>query len=158
MAIRRAFYRWIWLAALVLPAWLLIGWGIFGENGFAILLLLFVAMPSVFVCELLLGLLTRARPSVGTNRAASWLDVAGFGVWHILTAAVVVVPADYLGATLSAAIIAGLGMFWLQFWQLRREAAVITFRASEGSGPADGRDDGPDGGEVFIITENDPKR
>lgn len=158
MAFRRAFYRWIWLAALLLPAWLLIGWGIFGENGFAILLLLFVAMPSVFVIELLLGLITRSRPSVATSGAASWYDVAGFGIWHILSAAVVVVPADYLGATLSAAIIVGLGMFWLQFWQLRKEAAALTFRARSASGGAGRSDEGPDDGEVFIITEHDPKR
>ncbi|WP_119698443.1 MFS transporter permease [Microbacterium halotolerans] len=153
MALRRVFYRWLWLAVLVLPVWLLIGWGVFGENGFAILWIVFIAMPSVFLGQGLLTLITRSRPSVARTRAVSWWDVLGFGVWHILTVAVVVVDARWFAATLSAAIVAGFALFWLQFWQLRREAGVMRFRTMQRD------DDGPDDdGDVLIVTESDPDR
>lgn len=157
MAFRRVFYRWMWLAALVLPAWLLIGWGLFGENGFAILWLLFIAMPSVFLGELFLGLLTRSRPSVAASGAVSWLDVLGFSVWHLLTIAVVIVPAQWFAVTLLSAIAVGLAMFWLQFRQLRAEAGTMRFRAAPGDS-GKGRNGGDDEGDEFVIHEIDPER
>ena len=147
----------MWLAALVLPAWLLIGWGLFGENGFAILWLLFIAMPSVFLGELFLGLLTRSRPSVGASGAVSWLDVLGFSVWHLLTIAVVIVPTQWFAVTLLSAIAVGLAMFWLQFRQLRSEAGTMRFRATSSDG-GKGGDGGDDQGDEFVIHEIDPER
>lgn len=139
----------MWLAVLALPLWQLIGWGFFGENGFVVLWVLFIAMPSVFIGQGLLALLTRSRPSVAASHAVSWLDVLGFSVWHALTIAVVLVPQPWFAVTLSAAIVAGLGMFWLQFRQLRREAGTFRMTAR--------RDDGPDD-DLFVITETDPPR
>lgn len=147
MAFRRVFYRWLWLAALVLPFWLLLGWGVFGASGWAFLWVIFIAVPSVLLGELALALLTRSRPSVARERAASWWDVLGFSVWHLLTIAVGLFDQRWFSAALAAAIIVGIGMFWLQFWQLRREAGSFRFRRSGGD------DDGPD---VVVIEERRP--
>ena len=57
MWIRRAYFSWLFPAAVVLPLWLLIGWGVFQSSGWAFLWVLFIAMPSVLVCELLIGFL-----------------------------------------------------------------------------------------------------
>ncbi|GAA1730020.1 MFS transporter permease [Microbacterium paludicola] len=124
MALRRIFSRWLWPAAFVLPLWVLVGWGISGAGGWAFLWVLFIALPSVFFAQIALTLLNRARPSVRRTGAVSWLDVAGFGVWHILTIAVGLFNPTWFGLTLALAIVAVLGLLWLQLWQLRREAAL----------------------------------
>lgn len=121
MWLRRAFYRWLFPAALVLPLWLLLGWGVFQAGGWVFLWVLFIALPSVFVGQLALALLVRARPSVQTTKAVSWWDVAGFGLWHVLTIAVGCFSERWFPFTLTAAIIAGLALFWLVLRQLRIE-------------------------------------
>ena len=44
MLIRRAFYRWQFAAAIVLPIWLLIGYAIFGSSGWGVIGLMFAAI------------------------------------------------------------------------------------------------------------------
>jgi hypothetical protein len=134
MALRRIFSRWLWPAAFVLPAWLLIGWGISGAGGWAFLWVLFVALPSVFLAQAGFTLLNRARPSVRRTGAVSWLDVAGFGVWHVLTVVVGLFAPAWFGLSLVLAIVAALGVLWLQVWQLWREASLA--RTAAGSAAA----------------------
>jgi hypothetical protein len=159
MWVREAFYRWLWPAAVVLPLWLLIGWGVFQAGGWAFLWVLFIAIPSVFLGQLLLTLLVRARPSARELRAVSWWDVAGFGLWHALTIAVGCFPENWFGLVLTAAILVGLGLFWLQLWQLWSEARgsgrgirIDTWR-TEMRGPEPQRTRERD---VYIIEENPP--
>lgn len=121
MWIRQAFFRWLLPSAFLLPLWLLIGWAVF-QGGWSILWVLLIAMPSVFVGQLLLTLLTRSRPSVRAERALSWWDVAGFGLWHALTIAVGFFIGGAFGWLLAAAIVVGIGLVWLQLWQLWNEA------------------------------------
>ena len=87
MWVRRAFYGWLIPAAFLLPLWLLVGWGVFNAGGWAFLWVLFLAIPSVFIGQLVLTLLVRARGTVRAERAVSWWDVLGFTVWHCLTIA-----------------------------------------------------------------------
>lgn len=141
MALRRIFSRWLWPAAFVLPLWVLVGWGISGAGGWAFLWVLFIALPSVFFAQTALTLLNRARPSVRRTGAVSWLDVAGFGAWHLLTIAVGLFNPTWFGLTLALAIVAVLGLLWLQLWQLRREAALTQ------TAPATG---------VIIVNERGP--
>lgn len=122
MWLREAFFRWLFPAAFVLPLWLLIGWGVFSGGGWAFLFL-FIGIPAVFVGQLILTLLVRARPSVRISRAVSWWDVAGFGLWHVLTIAVGFYP-TWFAPALTLAIIAGIGLIWLSLWQLWREAGA----------------------------------
>ena len=138
MWLREAFFRWLIPAAFVLPLWLLIGWG-------------------VFVGQLLLTLLVRARPSVRVSRAVSWWDVAGFGLWHALTIAVGFYP-SWFAPALTLAIIVGVGVIWSSLWQLWREAGtaggirVVTtsWRTPVVDESADAHTADP---EVFVIRE-----
>ncbi|GGH39449.1 MFS transporter permease [Microbacterium album] len=136
MALRRIFSRWLWPAAAVLPLWLLLGWAVFGASGWAFLWVLFIAMPSVALTQVVLTLLVRARPSFRQTRAVSWIDVAGFGVWHALTIAVGLFSARWFGLLLTLAIAAAIALFWIQLWQLWREAASrvgrVSFAEAEG--------------------------
>lgn len=163
MWLRRAFYRWLMPAAVVLPLWLLIGWGIFNAGGWAFLWVLFIAIPSVFIGQLALTLLVRARASVRETRMVSWWDVLGFGVWHALTIAVGCYPQAWFPLLLTGAIAVALALFWLMLRQLWNEARGagggirITMPASqapqpeaEAQRPSRTRVDS----EVFVIQEN----
>lgn len=121
MWLRSAFFRWLYPAAFVLPLWLFIGWAVF-QGGWSFFWVAFVAVPSVFFGQLVLTLLTRARPMVRAERAVSWWDVLGFGVWHALTVAVGFFPDGAFPYVLTGAIAAALALFWLQLWQLWSEA------------------------------------
>lgn len=131
MALRQAFFRWLIPAAFLLPLWMVVGWAIFGQNGWALLWVLLMAVPSVFVAQLLLTLLTRSRPSVRAERAVSWWDVGGFAVWHVLTIAVALFIDGAFPWLLTGAIVAVIGLFWLQLWQLWNEARGTGARIRE---------------------------
>jgi len=128
--LRRAFFRWLLPAAFLLPLWLLVGWGVF-QGDWAILWVLFIAMPSVFVGQLVLTMLTRSRPSVRAERALSWWDVAGFTAWHGLTIAVGCFIPGAFPWLLTGAVVVGLALIWLQVWQLWTEAKVGGARLRE---------------------------
>ncbi|QIM18418.1 MFS transporter permease [Leucobacter coleopterorum] len=121
MWLRRAFYWWLFPSAMLLPLWLLIGWGVFQAGGWVFLWVLFVAIPSVLIGQLVLALLVRSRPSVRANGAVSWLDVMGFSVWHVLVILVGCFIEAWFPLLLTAAIVAAIGLFWLTFRQLRAE-------------------------------------
>ncbi|MGB4136131.1 MAG: MFS transporter permease [Microbacterium sp.] len=160
MALRSAFYRWLIPAAFVLPLWLMIGWGVFHASGWALFWVLLIATPSLLVGQLLLTLLTRARPSVRAERAVSWRDVAGFTAWHGLTIALGFFPQGAFGWLLTAAILVGLGLFWMQLWQLWEEArgSGLSIRetatwSSMRSGAAAGSDP-----RVIVVHEDEQQR
>ncbi|QIM16489.1 MFS transporter permease [Leucobacter insecticola] len=125
MWLRRAMYLWLFPAAFVLPMWLLIGWGVFGAGGWVFLWVLFVAIPSVFLGQLLMAFLVRSRPSVRRDRALSWPDVAGFAVWHVLVILVGCYVETWFPLALTAAIVSAALLLWSSLRQLRREAAAV---------------------------------
>ena len=108
-------------AAFVLPLWLFVGWIAAGANGWAFLWMLF-AVTGVFLWQLLLSLLVRARGTVRAHRAVSWWDVLGFSVWHLLIVALGFFNQAWWVPVMVAAVLVGIGMFWLELWQLWREA------------------------------------
>ncbi|MDF2665138.1 MAG: permease of the major facilitator superfamily [Microbacterium sp.] len=57
-----------------------------GGSAWALLWLL-IAAPTVFVSQILLTLLVRARTSVRMTRAVAWRDVIGLGIWHVVIVA-----------------------------------------------------------------------
>ncbi|MFS2241229.1 MFS transporter permease [Microbacterium sp. OR16] len=131
MDLRRLFFRWLLPASLALPAWMLIGWAIFGQSGWGLLWVLLMAIPGVLVTQLVLTLLTRSRPSVRAERAVSWLDVAGFTVWHVLTVLVGFFIDGAFPWLLTGAIVAAVALFWMQIWQLWKEARDAGARLRE---------------------------
>jgi hypothetical protein len=163
MWLRRAFLWWLFPSAVVLPLWLLVGWIAFDANGWALLWVLFLAMPSVFLGQIVLGLLVRARSSVRAERAVSWWDVAGFGVWHLLIVAVGFFSPTWSAPALVGAVVAALALFWLSLWQLWGEAkrgAQSLLRAADGTGylpPAQPPRSAPADPEVIVLTEGRPR-
>jgi hypothetical protein len=115
MLARRAFFVWQFAAAAVLPAWLLLGWALWGSSGsFAGLAL---ATPFLVLALLAVAGLTVARRSVRQSRAVSWLDLGVAGTWHVLLIALGFFgPFSNVFAALSVAV--GIVAFWSAAWQL----------------------------------------
>jgi hypothetical protein len=162
MWLRRGFFGWLIPAAFVLPLWLLVGWGVFNAGGWAFLWVLLIAIPSVLIGQLILTLLVRARGTVRAQRAVSWWDVLGFGVWHVLTIALGFFNAAWWLPVMIVTVIVGVALFWLELWQLWNEArpSRILMRTSEGVGyiPPQAADDGAAGRpvhDVYVVTERE---
>lgn len=145
-------------AAFLLPLWLLVGWAVTGAGGWAFLWVLFIAIPGVFLWQLLLTLLVRARGTVRAHRAVSWWDVAGFTLWHGLVIALGFFNPTWWVPTLVVAVIAGLGMFWLALWELWSEAkpSRLVLHTTEGLAYIPAAEERPRATEqpVIIVSEN----
>jgi hypothetical protein len=126
MWLRRALFHWLLPAALVLPLWLVVGWAVSGASGWVFLWVLFIAVPSVLVGQLVATLLVRARGTVRHSRELSWWDVLVFGVWHVLVIAVGLYPEGAFWPLLIAATAGFLAVFWVSLWQLFREARPVS--------------------------------
>jgi len=170
MLIRRAFYRWQFLAAIILPVWLLIGWAIYGSgSGWGVVGLLLV-VPIAFITLGVVALIIAARPAVRAAKAVSWIDVAVLGVWHGL----IIATGFYgPGATTFAvlAIVGAIAAFWISIWQLlgdsaRRFTATMSeferlaaqqqrgeMGPNSGSRPFEGGDE-----EIIVIRERTERR
>ena len=121
MWFRHAFFRWLIPAAFVLPLWLFVGWIVFGASPWALLWVL-VSAPIVFVGQLALTLLVRARGTVRADRAVSGTDAAVIGSWHALIVALGVFDGGWWWPILAVTIAVGAAALWTSLWQLWREA------------------------------------
>lgn len=111
MPVQRAFFVWQFVAALVLPVWLLIGYAIQGQ-GVGGLVGVALLVPVVIVVEVALALLFSARVGIRRIRALDWpavgvlaafqAGVIGFGFFG---------PASAFFGVL--AVLAALAGFWL---------------------------------------------
>lgn len=119
MLLRRAFFYWQFIAAIVLPLWLFVGWGISSGSGWSFVGLLVLA-PLLFVFLTIVSVLVYMRAGVRRTNAVSWTDVLLIGVLH---AAIVVfglfTPASSAIAVLG--VVLGLAAFWGAVWQLVEE-------------------------------------
>jgi len=109
-------------AAFVLPLWLFVGWAVFNAGGWAFLWVLFLAIPGVFLWQLILTLMLRARGTVRAHRAVSWWDVLGFTVWHLLVISLGFFNQAWWAPVMVVTVLVGVGLFWLELWQLWGEA------------------------------------
>ncbi|HWU57662.1 MAG TPA: hypothetical protein VN045_03000 [Microbacteriaceae bacterium] len=163
MFVRRAFYYWQFIAALALPVWLLVGWGVFGGSGWGLLGLLLVC-PIAFVALLAIAMLIYARKSVRSSRAVSWIDVGLLALWHLS-----IIGVGFYGAGANwfgvGAIVVAIAAFWIVLWELVTETrarvasafASIDANAQAAAQPQAPR--GPQGtfsqdGDVIIIRES----
>ncbi|MDX2375574.1 MFS transporter permease [Microbacterium sp. LRZ72] len=167
MWVRKAFFVWLVPSAFVLPLWLVVGWAVFQPSAWVFLWVLFIAVPSVLVGQLVLTLLIRMRPAVRSERAVSWWDAAGITLWHGLTIAVGFYAPAWFVPALVAAIAAGLALFWVSIWQILRDARtsgeriMLRYAATSGPGADSGRREDPDAraaSDVFIVTEGEQDR
>lgn len=128
MFIRRVFFRWQFIAVVLLPLWLLVGWPIFGAGGWGVLGVVFGAI-ALGVCLLAVSLLIFARREVRATRAVSWPDVGVLALWHALIIGLGFYAAASPGLS-ALVILVGIGAFWFAVWELydaarRRLKAVI---------------------------------
>ena len=159
MVLRRLFFRWMFPAAFVLPLWLFVGWIVFsGGSGWA-LLWLFVAIPAVFVSQLLLSLLVRARVSVRESRAVSWRDAIGIGLWHLAIVALGLFDSRVFFPLLVLSIAGALVLFWSSLAQVWNEArgAVTLLHATDGTAYIPAPQEPPRErveGDVIVVSES----
>ncbi len=161
MWMRQTFFRWLIPAAFVLPLWLVIGWIAFGASPWALLWVLLSA-PIVFVWQLIVALMVRARGTVRAEGAVSWTDAGVIGGWHVLVIALGVFDARWWWPVLAVAIVAGIAAMWTSLSQLWREAGprISILRTSGGVGyvpPPREQSPRPDvQDEVIVIREKTP--
>lgn len=150
-------------AAFVLPLWLFVGWIAFQAGAWALLWVLLLAIPSVFVGQLILTLLVRARPTARAERAVSWWDVAGLSAWHLLTISLGFFNQAWWLPVFLLTVVVGLTLFWMMLWQLWREArpGVVSLRTTSGMSyfPPSGQtpprqSDRQQDPEVIVISEH----
>jgi hypothetical protein len=114
--IRRAFFYWQFPAAVILPAWILVGWGVFAATGWQILGLI-VGVMLLTMGMLAVAGVTFARKEVRAEKAVSWLDVVLLTVLHALVIAVgFFTSLTALFGTLS--LVALIALFWAGVVQL----------------------------------------
>jgi hypothetical protein len=119
MIVRRAFFYWQFIAAILLPAWILTGWAIWGA-GASQLLSLIIFVPAMAISMLAVAAMTYVRKSVRESEAVSWLDVAILTGWH----AAIIAAGFFTPATSLLGALAGLiavAAFWAAIWQLVRD-------------------------------------
>ena len=163
MVLRRLFLRWLFPAAFVLPLWLFVGWIVFsGGSGWALLWLL-IAAPAVFVTQTLVALIVRGRSSVRIDRAASWRDVIGIGVWQVVVVALGVYDSRTFFPLLVLSVVGAFVLLWSSLAQLWNEArgGITLLHASDGTGYIPPTREQPRPrveGEVIVIEENRASR
>lgn len=120
MIIRRAFYFALFPAAAVLPAWLLVGWALFGGGGWALLGVLLGSL-ALFISMVATSALIIARTTVRAERAVSWPDVGLQFLNYAAIAALGFFP-PVGSALVVLVILLSIGTFWTVAWELFTDA------------------------------------
>ncbi|MGO2659517.1 hypothetical protein [Mycetocola reblochoni] len=161
MTLRRALYRWMWIACLALPAWTLLGWTLFSRGGWALAGVL-LALPLLFIALSGVAGVTALRPGVRGERALESRDAVILLLWH---ASIVVFGTFQFDAgwTVTAMVLLGLVAFWNALWRLivalRRKAAEFTAEYQQMRTPPSVTKPEPDWqGEMIVIDEDQPRR
>lgn len=127
MFLRRVFFRWQFIAVVLLPLWLLTGWPLFGAGGWEVLGIFFGAV-ALGIGLLVMSLLIYARREVRETRAVSWPDVGVLALWHglIIGVGFYAAASPWLSALV---ILVGIAAFWFALWELfdaaRRRVRVV---------------------------------
>jgi len=162
MVLRRVFLRWLFPAAFVLPLWLFVGWIVFAGGSAWALLWLLIAAPTVFVSQILLTLLVRARTSVRLGRAVAWRDVLGLGIWHVVIVALGFYDSRAFFPLLVLSVVGALVLFWSSLAQLWNEArgSMTVMHAQDGTAyipPTAERPRPRVNGDVIVVSESTPR-
>ena len=128
MFLRRLFFHWQFIAVVVLPLWLVVGWPIFGAGGWKVLGVFFGAVV-LGLALLIVSLLFYARKGVRETKTVSWPDVGVLTLWHALIIGVGFYAAASPWISVLVIVI-GVLAFWFALWELlaaarRRVRSVI---------------------------------
>lgn len=158
--IRKAFYWWLFPSAVVLPAWLLVGWAAFSQGSGWSFLGLLVLCPILFIAMLVVGGIVMARRSVREQRAVSWWDVALFAAWHLSIIGFGFFVPGATGWFAVLGILLFAAIFWVSLWELLTETRArvqLTFeayqRAAQPREVPNAPGESVDGGEYIVIEE-----
>jgi len=156
MLIRRAFYYWQFPAAVILPLWLLIGWGIYAD-GFWSFVGLLILCPILFLAMIIVGVLISLRAAVRGEKAVSWIDVGVLAFWHLM-----IIGFGFYGDSANwfavGGVIGFLLAFWMSIYQLVQMGRfAVETQTSTTVGPLS-QSGGyvPTEGETIIILPRDP--
>lgn len=118
MEIRRSARYWMFVAVVLLPAWVLIGRGILGSSmGWDLLLYIFLC-PILGLALLAFAGITVARKAVREERAVSWTDIGVMAVWH----GAIIAYGFWDATPLAVLVVLGaIAAFWIAVWQLFTE-------------------------------------
>ena len=130
MIIRRAFYFALFPAAAVLPAWLLVGWALFGGGGWALLGVMLGSL-ALFVAMVATSAVIIVRATVRAERAVSWPDVGLQLLNYAAIGALGFFP-PVGSALVVLVILLSIGTFWTVAWELFTDARRRMRRAFAG--------------------------
>jgi hypothetical protein len=119
--IRRAFYWWLFPSAVVLPAWLLIGWAAFNQESGWSLLGLLILCPALFVAMLVVGGIVVARRGARLRKAVSWPIAGLLAGWHLSLIGFGFFVPGATGWFAVLAILFFLGLFWRALYEVVTE-------------------------------------
>lgn len=156
MLLRRTFFYWQFIAALVLPLWLFVGWGVSSGSGWSFVGLLLLA-PILFVFLTIVSVIVYMRAGVRRTNAVSWMDVGLVGALHLAIIAFgLFTEATSMFAVLG--VVLGLAAFWGAVWQLvdetrsRARDALREFEQMTTTPPAAPRAHSVDG-RIIVVEE-----
>jgi hypothetical protein len=115
---RRALLRGQFIAAIVLPTWVVVSRGLLDDGVGWELLFYLVACPILFVGMAIIGGIINARPTVREQRAVSSLDAALLTAWYL-----VILSYGLWASTLLAVgiVLLGVALFWVSLAALLRD-------------------------------------
>jgi hypothetical protein len=152
MYTRRALFYWQFIAAVVLPSWVLIGRGLILSDVSWDFLLYLLLCPLLFVAMLAVAGLTTARKAVRSTTSVSWRDAAVMLVWH---AAIVAYGFVASGALAALIVLVGVLAFWNAAWELYSETRTRVKNALSldpiDMGRYTAEPQAPEAGRVIII-------
>ncbi|SMH36806.1 hypothetical protein SAMN06295885_1282 [Rathayibacter oskolensis] len=130
MRTRRAFGSWQYPAAIVLPLWILLGYGLFGGSSGWTVLGLVVALPILAVCLAVVAAIVSFRVTVRPTRTPAWGDVAAVGAWHASLLAFGFFPPGAWAIGLLSMVL-GLVAFWHSTWRFVTDARATLLAFAE---------------------------
>jgi len=160
MFYRRILYLGQFVAAIVLPTWVLIGRGLLDNDiGWEFLVFL-VAAPFLSIGMLAVAALTFARRSVRSTRTVSWLDAGLLTAWYLA----IIAYGLWASTTLAIVVLVlAVGAFWLAIWQFVRETrarwrGLVAGFEEAAQAQNDGAKNGPPPRVIVVTSDEDPPR
>jgi hypothetical protein len=118
MLYRRILYLGQFVAAVLLPTWVLVSRGLLDDGIGWELLVYVIICPFLSITMLIVGGIIAARGSVRSARAVSWLDAGLLTVWYLA-----IISYGLWAWTVLAVVVVLLtvALFWSSVWQFFTE-------------------------------------
>jgi hypothetical protein len=155
MLYRRILYLGQFVAAVLLPTWVLVSRGLLDDGIGWELLVYVIICPFLSITMLIVGGIIAARGSVRTARAVSWLDAGLLTLWYL---AIISYGLWAWTALAVLVVLLTVALFWSSVWQFftetraRFRGLVAGFeQAANPNGTVGGAASGTGSSRVIII-------